>query len=243
MLTVLAKLTTVSVFSLNLATGLGLGLSVDYSLFVVSRYREELGRGASPPVAIGRSMQTAGRTVAFSAGTVAVSLMSLVVFPVPYLRSFAYSGVAVVALAAITAIVVLPAVLAVLGHRVERFRLFKARDVNKEGFWKRQAERVMRHPIPYAVGVSVVLALLAIPFFHFHPGISDDRVGPPNMTSRLATDQVRENFESREADSLIVYVPGIDVKADHTAIAGSPNGWPACKTCRGSTRSPGSTSC
>ena len=101
MLTLLAKLTTVSVFSLNLATGLGLGLSVDYSLFVVSRYREELLRGVSPPVAIGRSMQTAGRTVAFSAGTVAVSLMSLVVFPVPYLRSFAYSGVAVVALAAI----------------------------------------------------------------------------------------------------------------------------------------------
>ena len=105
----------VSVFSLNLATGLGLGLAIDYSLFVVSRYREELARGVSTPVAIGRSMQTAGRTVAFSAGTVAISLTSLAIFPIPYLRSFAYAGVAVVALAAVSSIVVLPAVLAVLG--------------------------------------------------------------------------------------------------------------------------------
>ena len=96
-----------------------MGLAIDYSLFVVSRYREEFDRGVSPPVAIGRSMQTAGRTVAFSAGTVAISLMSLVIFPIPYLRSFAYAGVAVVALAAVSAIVVLPALLAVLGaaHR------------------------------------------------------------------------------------------------------------------------------
>jgi putative drug exporter of the RND superfamily len=86
LLTVLAQLTTVSVFSLNLATGLGLGLAIDYSLFVVSRYREEFARGVSTPVAIGRSMQTAGRTVAFSAGTVAISLMALAIFPLPYLR-------------------------------------------------------------------------------------------------------------------------------------------------------------
>ena len=218
MLTLIAKFTTVSVFSLNLATGLGLGLSVDYSLFVVSRYREELARGVSPRVAIGRCMQTAGRTVAFSAGTVAISLMVLVIFPVPYLRSFAYSGVAVVALAAVSAIVVLPAVLAVLGPRVERFRLFKARDTTGGGFWKGQAERVMRHPVPYAVGVSLVLALLAVPFFHFHPGVSDDRVGPRTMSSRVATDQIREHFASREADALNIDVPGIDVKADHAKI-------------------------
>ena len=117
-LTLLAKLTEVSVFSLNLTTGLGLGLAIDYSLFVVSRYREEMRRGVSSAVAVGRSMQTAGRTVAFSAGTVAISLSSLALFPVPYLRSFAYAGVAVVALAAIASIVVLPAVLAALGPRV-----------------------------------------------------------------------------------------------------------------------------
>lgn len=217
-LTVLAQLTTVSVFSLNLATGLGLGLAIDYSLFVVSRYREEFQRGVSPPVAIGRSMQTAGRTVAFSAGTVAISLMPLAIFPIPYLRSFAYAGVAVVALAAVSAIVVLPAVLAALGPRVERFRVFKVRETTNGGFWGRQAERVMRHPVPYAVTVSLVLILLAIPFFHLNLGLSDDRVGPKDMSSRVATDQYRKNFASEEADALSVYVPGIDATADHNAI-------------------------
>lgn len=217
-LTLLAKLTTVSVFSLNLATGLGLGLAIDYSLFVVSRYREEMARGVSPPVAIGRSMQTAGRTVAFSAGTVAVSLMSLVIFPVPYLRSFAYAGVAVVALAAVAAIIVLPAVLAVLGPRVDRLRVFKAREATDGGFWRRQAERVMRHPVPYAVTVSLVLILLAVPFFHLNLGLSDDRVGPKDMSSRVATDQIREHFASREADALTVQIAGIDAKKDHAQI-------------------------
>jgi RND superfamily putative drug exporter len=218
LLTVLGQLTTVSVFSLNLATGLGLGLAIDYSLFVVSRYREELGYGVSPAVAIGRSMQTAGRTVAFSAGTVAISLTALVIFPVPYLRSFAYAGVAVVILAAVSAIVILPAVLAVLGSNVERFRLFKTREVTEGGAWGRQAERVMRHPVPYAVSVSLILLVLAIPFFRLHLGISDDRVGPKSMSSRVATDQYRKNFATREADALSVYVPGIDTVADKSAI-------------------------
>ena len=217
-LTLLAKFTTVSVFSLNLATGLGLGLAIDYSLFVVSRYREESGRGVSAPVAIGRSMQTAGRTVAFSAGTVAISLMSLAIFPIPYLRSFAYGGVAVVALAAVSSIVILPALLAVLGPRVEKFRLFKVRETSEGGAWRRQADRVMRHPVPYAVTISLVLMLLAIPFFHLNLGLSDDRVGPKNMSSRIATDQYRNNFASREADALSVLVPGIDAKTDQKAI-------------------------
>ena len=218
-LTILSSLTTVSVFSLNLATGLGLGLAIDYSLFVVSRYREELERGVSAPVAIGRSMQTAGRTVAFSAGTVAISLMSLVIFPVPYLRSFAYAGVAVVALAALSAIVILPALLAVLGSRIDKFRVFKVKEASDEGgAWGRQAERVMRHPVPYAVGVSLVLILLAIPFFQLNLGLSDDRVGPKDMSSRLATDQYREHFASREADALSVSVPGVDPVKDHEAI-------------------------
>jgi RND superfamily putative drug exporter len=218
-LTILSSLTTVSVFSLNLATGLGLGLAIDYSLFVVSRYREELERGVSAPVAIGRSMQTAGRTVAFSAGTVAISLMSLVIFPVPYLRSFAYAGVAVVALAALSAIVILPALLAVLGSRIDKFRVFKVKEASDEGgAWGRQAERVMRHPVPYAVVVSLVLILLAIPFFQLNLGLSDDRVGPKDMSSRLATDQYREHFASREADALSVSVPGVDLVKDHDAI-------------------------
>ncbi len=214
----LAQITDVSVFSLNLTTGMGLGLAIDYSLFVVSRYREELGHGVSPPVAVGRSMQTAGRTVAFSAGTVAISLAVLAIFPMPYLRSFSYAGVAVVALAAIASIVVLPAVLAVLGPRIEKGRLFKVKETTDGGFWRHQADRVMRHPVPYAVSVSLILILLAIPFFHVSVGLPDDRVGPKDMSSRTATDAVRHNFASREADALQVQIPDVDVAKDKAAI-------------------------
>jgi RND superfamily putative drug exporter len=217
-LTVLAQVTEVSVFALNLTTGLGLGLAIDYSLFVVSRYREEIANGVSTRAAVGRTMQTAGRTVAFSAGTVAISLMALVIFPMAYLRSFAYAGVAVVALAAFAAVVILPAVLAVLGPRIEKGRLFTVPEESDQGFWRRQADRVMRHPVPYAVTVSAVLVVLAIPFFHVVVGLPDDRVVPPDVSSRAATDQIREHFTTREADALKVSISGLDPAGASSAI-------------------------
>ena len=122
-LRVLAEVTDVSIYALNLTTALGLGLAIDYSLFIVSRYREELRAGREPADALVVTMGTAGRTVLFSAATVAVSLLALLVFPLYFLRSFGYAGIAVVALAAIGALVVLPALLAVLGRRVDRLRL------------------------------------------------------------------------------------------------------------------------
>src|SRR5205807_5222163 len=136
LLRVVSTFTDLSVFALNLTTGMGLGLAIDYSLFIVSRYREELGRGFEPDRAVLRAMQTAGRTVAFSALTVAVSLAALLVFPLPFLRSFAYAGVGVVATAAVGALVVLPALLAVLGRRIDRLSLFRHRPKEVEdGFW------------------------------------------------------------------------------------------------------------
>jgi len=218
-LTVITLFTDVSVFALNLTTALGLGLAIDYSLFVVSRYREELGRGVSSNVAVGRSMQTAGRTVAFSAGTVMISLSALAVFNIPYLRSFAFAGVAVVGLAAVAAIVVLPAVLAVLGPRVEKGRVFKPRPESETGgFWGAQARRVMRHPVPYAVVVSTVLVTLAVPFFHLHLGLTDDRVVPPSVSGRRAVDQIRKDFGSKEANAFAIALPTLDPKRDTTAI-------------------------
>jgi RND superfamily putative drug exporter len=217
-LTILVSLTEVSVFSLNLTTGLGFGLAIDYSLFIVSRYREELAAGASTNVAVGRTMQTAGRTVAFSAGTVMISLLALLLFPVTYLRSFAYAGVAVVFLAAIASVIVLPAILAVLGARVEALRVFNVKPPGEDGFWGHQAARVMRHPIPYAVGVSAVLVVLAIPFLNFNPGLIDDRVVPDSVSSRAATDQVRKNFASREADALQVLAPTASLETDAHAL-------------------------
>ena len=122
-LRVLAGLTDVSIYSLNLTTALGLGLAIDYSLFIVSRYREELRAGHEPDAALVITMQTAGRTVLFTAATVAAALLALLVFPLYFLRSFGYAGIAVVALAATGALVVLPALLAVLGRRVDALRL------------------------------------------------------------------------------------------------------------------------
>src|SRR5438309_2012498 len=136
-LRVLASLTQVSIFSLNLTTAMGLGLAIDYSLFIVTRYREELGAGWGTREAIIRTVATAGRTVLFSALTVAISLAALLVFPLSFLRSFAYAGVGVVFMAAIGAIVVLPALLAALGDRVNRFSLFHRTpktDIG-QGFW------------------------------------------------------------------------------------------------------------
>ena len=218
-LTVLAGLTDVSIFALNLTTGMGLGLAIDYSLFVVSRYREELALGASTNIAIGRTMQTAGRTVLFSAGTVMVSLLALLLFPVAYLRSFAYAGVAVVGLAGFASVIVLPAVLAVLGTRVEKLRVFKTKQQTESPFWGRQAARVMRHPVVWAVGVSTILLVLAVPFLRFNPGEIDDRVIPTSNSSRAATDHIRQRFSTREAATLHVYVPGADVVRDQAKIA------------------------
>ena len=163
-LRVLASMTEVSIFALNLTTAMGLGLAIDYSLFVVSRYREELAAGFEPGPAIVRTVRTAGRTVAFSALTVAASLCALLVFPLSFLRSFAYAGVAVAILAGVCAVVVLPALLAVLGRRVDALAL-RHRPVKPvdEGIWHRIAATVMRRPIPIATAVILVLLLLGQP--------------------------------------------------------------------------------
>src|ERR671916_2738438 len=162
-LQVMSGMTDVSIYALNLTTALGLGLAIDYSLFVVSRYREELRAGHEPRSAVVRTVRTAGRTVLFSAATVAVSLLALLVFPLYFLRSFGYAGIAVVALAAIGALVVLPALLAVLGRRVNRFPLpvFRRRATTVRepgtGFWHRIATSVMRRPVPVALAVVAFL--------------------------------------------------------------------------------------
>lgn len=206
----LASVTEVSIYALNLTTAMGLGLAIDYSLFIVSRYREEMQRGLQPHAAVIRSVETAGRTVAFSAVTVAVSLAALFVFPLPFLRSFAYAGVAVVTMAALGSIVVLPAVLAALGKNVDKWALFKRRSAaaEGEGFWHRLASLVMRRPIPTALAVLLLVGILGAPFFGVKFGLPDDRVLPPDAQARVVQDEVRENFASRESDALAVVALG-----------------------------------
>ncbi len=214
-LTVFTSFTQVSVFALNLTTAMGLGLAIDYSLFMVSRFREELAGGHEPKGALQRTMQTAGRTVAFSAFTVAISLAALLVFPLAFLRSFAYAGVGVVAMAAVGAIVVLPALLAVLGHRIEKGSIGRRRRrpvaVDRHGFWYRRAHWVMKRPGPVAVVVTLFLLVLGAPFLRFAAGQSDDRVLPASSPVRQVHEELRRNFTSNEAAALtVVIAPGGD---------------------------------
>ena len=204
-LSIIASITQVSIFALNLTTALGLGLAIDYSLFVVSRYREELRGGMDHLDAVVETVRTAGRTVAFSGFTVAVSLAALLVFPVAFLRSFAYAGVGVVLLAAFTSVTFLPALLALLGHRVEKFRVFKHKESKVgEGFWHRVAMSVMRRPISIATVVIVFLLFLGSPFFGISWGEADDRSLPASTSSRMALDDIRRNFEINGANALQV---------------------------------------
>jgi putative drug exporter of the RND superfamily len=211
----ISQVTQVSIFALNLTTALGLGLAIDYSLFVVSRYREELAKGRTVEGAVVRAVETAGRTVVFSALTVAASLAALLVFPLAFLRSFAYAGIAVVGVAALASVVVLPAILAALGHRIDKLSLKRraASGAPSTTFWHDQAVRVMRRPWPYAIGVTALLVLLGLPFLHIEFGLPDDRVLPADATSRQVQDQLRENFSSQEAGTASIVAMGVDPTA------------------------------
>jgi RND superfamily putative drug exporter len=214
-LRIIASLTDVSIFALNLTTAMGLGLAIDYSLFIVSRFREELRRGLEPDDAVVRTVETAGKTVAFSALTVAVSLAALLVFPLAFLRSFAYAGTAVALVAMGGAIVALPALLAVLGRRVDKWVVWhrEAKPVG-EGFWHRIATFVMRRPVPVALGVIALLLLLGLPFLHIDFGLPDDRVLPASATSRQVQDDLRANFPSREASAIQVVTTDLNGAGD-----------------------------
>ncbi|MGI9646309.1 MAG: MMPL family transporter, partial [Ilumatobacteraceae bacterium] len=211
---VVAQFTDVSIFSINLVTALGLGLAIDYSLFVVSRFREELARGRSVDASIVRTVETAGRTVAFSALTVAVSLSALLIFPLYFLRSFAYAGVGVILVAMVISVVSLPALLAVLGTRVDKWRVFKHKErAVGEGGWHRVATTVMKRPGTVAVAGVALLVALGVPFLGVEFGVPDDRVLPESNDAREASDVLRDQFDSAEADAFPIVVTG-DVDDD-----------------------------
>jgi len=193
---VLESVTTVSTFAVNSITLFGLGMAVDYSLIFVSRYREQLGAGAGPAEAVAVTLATAGRTVLVSGLTVSLSLASLLVFPAAFLKSMAYGGIAAVAVAMVCAVTVLPAFLMVLGHRIDSLRLGRRGHVHEAGSggWARFARLVMRRPIAATVGVVVVLLVLASPLGHLHLGGFDERVLPPDASSRVATDELTTQF-------------------------------------------------
>ena len=192
---------SISIFALNLTTGLGLGLAIDYSLFVVSRYREEIAKSGPGMEAMKRTMSTAGRTVFFSSITVAAALASLIVFPQRFLYSMGLGGALVALLAATIALTVLPAVLALLGNRVNAWSpKFLERRAEREatdhesGFWYRLSRFVMRRPVGIATITAALLIVLGIPFYSLKFTSVDAQVLPESASARQVDDVLRSEF-------------------------------------------------
>jgi RND superfamily putative drug exporter len=204
----LASVTDLSVFAMSVVTLLGLGLAIDYCLLMVNRYREEL-RSASPEEALRTTMVTAGRTVSFSAVTVAVVLAGLLFFPLQAVRSLAYGGMITAMLSAVAALTVLPALFVALGPRVEKGRVLRKRGANstdgtESGFWHRLAVFVMRRPVPVATLALAFLLLLGAPALGMKLGMPDERSMPGDSQSRQVATAIREGFGSAEVNALQV---------------------------------------
>ncbi|BCO77586.1 membrane protein [Mycobacterium intracellulare] len=210
--------TEVSIFALNLSTALGLALAIDYTLLIVSRYRDELAEGHDRDQALIRTMATSGRTVLFSAVTVALSMSATVAFPMYFLKSFAYAGVATVAFVATASIVITPAAIVLLGDRLDAFnvRRFLRRMLRRpepapkpveQLFWYRSSKFVMRRWAPVGLAVVGLLLLLGLPFFSVKWGFPDDRVLPRSASAHQVGDRLRNDFADDSATSVPVVVP------------------------------------
>jgi trehalose monomycolate/heme transporter len=197
-LRLLTLVTSVSVFSLNITTILGLGLGIDYGLFLVTRFREELRERDSVEDAVARTVATAGRTVLVSGVTVAIVLASLMLFPETILRSIGYGGVATVLVDMLAALTVLPALLAVLGPKVNALRIRRTVPgqpaADNSGGWYRLAHSVMRRPLLYAVPIVVLLLALGSPFLKVVWGGVDATVLPSSAAPRVVTEALNRDF-------------------------------------------------
>lgn len=220
----------VSVFALNLTTALGLALAIDYTLLIINRYREEVQGGRDRNDALTVTVMTAGRTVLFSAVTVALSLAAMAIFPMYFLRSFAYAGLAVVALAAAAALIIAPAIIAVLGARID------ALDVRKpirkllgrsephipepeESMWYRSTRFVLRHAVPVGLSVVVLLLVLGAPFLGIKFGYPDDRVLPTSASTHVLGDELREDYAQNASATVTIVIP--DTRGfDDAALSG-----------------------
>ncbi|MCX2932477.1 MMPL family transporter [Mycobacterium sp. CVI_P3] len=214
----ISLVTDVSIFALNVAVALGFALAVDYTLLIVSRYRDELVDGGSRGQALVRTMTTAGRTVLFSAVTVALALVGMALFPMYFLKSFAYAGVAVVGFAAFAAVAVTPAAIVLAGDRLDALnvrRLLRSLLGRAESptpaaertAWYRMAKLVMRHAVPVGVLLTVALLMLGWPFLRVNWGNPDDRVLPPSSSVRAVNDQIRTDFAMNSTTAVKIVLP------------------------------------
>lgn len=187
--------TAVSVYSLNLTTGMGLGLGIDYALLMVNRFREELKKGKSVDESVITTMATAGKTVFYSGLTVLVTMVSLTFFPLPFLKSFGYAGVSVVALAVVGAIFGLPPILAMMGKRINKGPVRKsAMEPKEDGRWADTARFVMRRPVPIVLLSLIALGIMAAPLQNISFSQGDSRMLPASNPAAIATALQTERF-------------------------------------------------
>jgi RND superfamily putative drug exporter len=204
---VLARFVDVSQYATDLTALIGLGVGIDYSLFIVSRYREQLARGASPADSLAVTMSTAGRSVVFSGLTVAIGLSGLLFYQGSYLATMGLGGAFAVAAAVLYAFTLLPALLAILGRRVDRLRLpVVGRQTEGRGFWRVVADQVMRRPVVALVPALGVLAVLAAPAAGLQLGSAQIKLLPPQNEARHAYEQIAQNFPRRDQETIPVVV-------------------------------------
>jgi RND superfamily putative drug exporter len=209
LLYLISLVTSVSIYSLNLTTGLGLGLGIDYALLIVNRFREELHRGKSVEDSIVDTMASAGKTVFYSGLTVLVTLLSLTFFPLPFLKSFGYAGVSVVAIAVAGALFGLPPILAMLGKKVNKGVVRKSAIEHKdEGRWAQTARLVMKRPVAVVLLSLIILGILAAPIKDIAFSQGDARILPASNPAAIATAIQESRFESNIATIDIIVLAG-----------------------------------
>lgn len=207
MLYLFTLFTNVSIYALNLTTGLGLGLGIDYALLMVNRFREELHRGKSVEDSIAATMASAGKTVFYSGMTVLVTLFSLTFFPLPFLKSFGYAGVSVVALAVIGALFGLPPILALLGKRIDKGVVRKAALTPKDdGRWAKTARLVMKRPVSAVVLSLVILGIMAAPITNIKFSQGDSRMLPADNPAAVATALQAERFPGQTGTPIEIII-------------------------------------
>jgi RND superfamily putative drug exporter len=205
----LTFITDVSVYALNLTTGMGLGLGIDYALLMVNRFREELSKGKSVEESVVTMMATAGKTVFYSGLTVLVTLMSLIFFPLPFLKSFGYAGVTVVSLAVVGALCGLPPILAMIGKKIDKGTVRKSAITPKEdGRWASTARYVMRKPVSVTVLSLIVLGILASPITGVKFSQTDSRTLPADNPAAKATAVQAERFPGQTSNPIEVIILG-----------------------------------
>ncbi|MEV6060995.1 MMPL family transporter [Nocardia asteroides] len=214
----ITKVTDVNSFVSAVVSMIGLGLAIDFALFIVSRFREELANGYDTPTAVRRTVATAGRAVVSSATMIIASLGGILLFPQGFLRSVAYGTIATVSLAALTAVTILPAVLAVLGPRVDRLGIARFRKTRtatelENSVWGRLPRWVMRHPLRVAVAVVVGLLLLIVPIKNLAFGGINEKYLPPDNSTRLALEHFYEVFPLKRTDPIQLVFVGADTTA------------------------------